>query len=125
MKILIVDDNVQMRSLLQITFATHPDYQVFQAKNGAEALEIASRESPDIIFLDVMMPGGLDGLDVCRVIKSSDTSCFVVLLTAKGQQSDIELGLAAGADMYLTKPFSPIALLETVENFVDVMDSNI
>lgn len=118
MKILIVDDNLQMRNLLRMTFSTHSAYQLFQAQNGTEALEIVRTEKPDIIFLDVMMPGELDGLGVCKAIKASEfKACFVVLLSAKGQKADIELGLESGADKYLTKPFSPIALLEIVENF--------
>lgn len=118
MKILIVDDNLQMRNLLRMTFASNPQYQLFQAQNGNEALEIVRNEKPDIIFLDVMMPGELDGLAVCKIIKASEfKACFVVLLSAKGQKSDIESGLESGADKYLTKPFSPMALLEMVENF--------
>jgi DNA-binding response OmpR family regulator len=116
MKILIVDDNLQMRNLLRITFSTHPEYQLLQAQNGAEALEVLQNEKPDIVFLDIMMPGDIDGLGVCKWIKSSEyQATFVVLLSAKGQKADIELGLETGADMYLTKPFSPIALLEVVE----------
>jgi DNA-binding response OmpR family regulator len=116
MKILIVDDNLQMRNLLRITFSTHPEYQLLQAQNGTEALEVLQNEKPDIVFLDIMMPGDIDGLGVCKWIKSSEyQATFVVLLSAKGQKADIELGLETGADMYLTKPFSPIALLEIVE----------
>jgi DNA-binding response OmpR family regulator len=116
MKILIVDDNLQMRNLLRITFSTHPEYQLLQAQNGTEALEVLQNEKPDIVFLDIMMPGDIDGLGVCKWIKSSEyQATFVVLLSAKGQKADIELGLETGADMYLTKPFSPIALLEVVE----------
>jgi DNA-binding response OmpR family regulator len=116
MKILIVDDNLQMRNLLRITFSTHPEYQLLQAQNGAEALAVLQNEKPDIVFLDIMMPGEIDGLGVCKWIKSSEyQATFVILLSAKGQKADIELGLETGADMYLTKPFSPIALLEVVE----------
>jgi DNA-binding response OmpR family regulator len=116
MKILIVDDNLQMRNLLRITFSTHPEYQLLQAQNGAEALAVLQNEKPDIVFLDIMMPGEIDGLGVCKWIKSSEyQATFVILLSAKGQKADIELGLETGADMYLTKPFSPIALLEIVE----------
>ncbi len=117
MKILIVDDNVQMRNLLRITFSSNPTYELFQAQSGIEALDLVHSEKPDIVFLDIMMPGEIDGLGVCEHIKSSEyKSCFVVLLSAKGQKTDIERGLAIGADMYLTKPFSPLALVEIVEN---------
>ncbi len=117
MKILIVDDNVQMRNLLRITFSSNPTYELFQAQSGIEALDLVHSEKPDIVFLDIMMPGEIDGLGVCEHIKSSEyKSCFVVLLSAKGQKTDIERGLAIGADMYLTKPFSPLALVGIVEN---------
>jgi DNA-binding response OmpR family regulator len=116
-KILVVDDNTQMRNLLRITFSTYPQqYALFQAQNGREAIEIIKTERPEIIFLDVMMPGDIDGLDVCEFVKSSDEfkSSFVVLLSAKGQKQDIASGLEAGADKYITKPFSPITLLDVV-----------
>ncbi|MEI7839903.1 MAG: response regulator [Methylococcaceae bacterium] len=117
MRILIVDDNIQMRNLLRITFSTHTDYELFEAKNGLEAMDLIRKFPPDIVFLDIMMPGDIDGLGVCEFIKKSEyKSCFVVLLSAKGQKMDIELGLEMGADMYLTKPFSPIALLDVVED---------
>ncbi|MEI7796242.1 MAG: response regulator [Methylococcaceae bacterium] len=117
MKILIVDDNMQIRQLLRITFSTNPNNVLFEALNGQEALDLIRSKSPDIVFLDIMMPGDIDGLDVCEFIKTSEyKSCFVVLLSAKGQKTDIELGLERGANMYLTKPFSPMALLEIVEN---------
>ena len=117
MKVLVVDDNIQMRKLLQITFAKKATYEVLQAENGEEALNISHTQHIDIMFLDIMMPG-IDGLEVCKLVKNSDyKSCFIVLLSAKGQKSDIELGLNMGADMYLTKPFSPLALLEIAEQF--------
>lgn len=118
MKILVVDDNIQMRTLLRITFSTKPNYEVIQAENGADALNIIRTQHIDIMFLDIMMPGDIDGLDVCEFVKTSEyKSCFIVLLSAKGQKADIELGLAMGADRYLTKPFSPLAVLELAEQF--------
>lgn len=118
MKILVVDDNIQMRTLLRITFSTVPNYEVFQAENGEDALNIIRTQHIDLIFLDIMMPGDIDGFEVCKWVKTSEyKSCFIVLLSAKGQKADIELGLKMGADKYLTKPFSPLALLEIVEQF--------
>lgn len=114
MKILVVDDNLQMRNLLRITFSTYPEYELLQAQNSQEAMDLLEKHHPEIVFLDVMMPGELDGLDVCRWIKSSPElkTTFVVLLSAKGQKQDIADGLEAGADKYITKPFSPLALIE-------------
>jgi DNA-binding response OmpR family regulator len=115
-KILVVDDNAQMRNLLRITFSAYPQYIFIQAQNATEAIEIIKMEHPDIIFLDVMMPGEFDGIDVCEFVKSNDEfkSIFVALLSAKGQKQDIAVGLEAGADKYITKPFSPMALLDVV-----------
>jgi len=113
-KILLVDDNAQMRNLLRITFSSYPEYELFQAQSGKEAIDLISVHHPEILFLDVMMPGEIDGLDVCRYVKDSPElkSTFVVLLSAKGQKQDIADGMEAGADKYLTKPFSPLALIE-------------
>jgi two-component system, OmpR family, phosphate regulon response regulator PhoB len=113
-KILLVDDNAQMRNLLRITFSSYSEYELFQAQSGKEAVDLIDTHHPEILFLDVMMPGELDGLDVCRYVKSSPElqSTFVVLLSAKGQKQDIASGMEAGADKYLTKPFSPLALIE-------------
>lgn len=113
-KILLVDDNAQMRNLLRITFSSYPEYELLQAQSGKEAIDLISLHRPEILFLDVMMPGEMDGLDVCRYVKDSPElkSTFVVLLSAKGQKQDIADGMEAGADKYLTKPFSPLALIE-------------
>ena len=116
LKILIVDDNVQLRTLLRITFTRQTDYQLLEAENGVEGLKLALDERPDVVITDVMMPGELNGLDLCRKIKASEhQSCFVVLLSGKGQQSDI--GMQAGADVYRVKPFSPIELIDIVKEF--------
>jgi CheY-like chemotaxis protein len=116
-KILIVDDQLEVRELVQVTLEIG-DYQILAAENGQQALEVAKAEQPDIILLDIMMPGSdVDGLEVCRRLKDdpemADTT--IVMLSAKGQESDIEAGRQAGADDYFTKPFSPIALIEKVE----------
>lgn len=113
-KILLVDDNAQMRNLLRITFSSYPEYELLQAQSGKEAIDLINVHHPEILFLDVMMPGEIDGLDVCRYVKDSPElkSTFVVLLSAKGQKQDIADGMEAGADKYLTKPFSPLALIE-------------
>lgn len=116
-KILIVDDQLEVRELVQVTLEIG-DYQILTAENGKEAIEVAQREHPDIILLDIMMPGSdVDGLEACRRLKSDTATedITIVMLSAKGQDDDIEVGKAAGADDYFTKPFSPIALIEKVE----------
>ena len=87
-----------------------------EAADGVEALEKARDQSPRLVLLDIMMPR-LDGLEVCRQLKADpDTSdIVVVMLTAQAQERDRDQGLAAGADDYFTKPFSPLALLNMVE----------
>src|SRR4029453_16473689 len=92
------------------------DYEILEAADGVEALEVARGEAPRLVLLDIMMPR-LDGLEVCRQLKADpDTSdIVVVMLTAQAQERDRDQGLAAGADDYFTKPFSPLALLNMVE----------
>ncbi len=118
-KILIVDDNDQMRHILRLTFTRQGHYDIFEATEAKQAIAIFNDALPDIIFLDIMMPGEINGLDVCQFIKSSPIAsrCFIVLLSSKVTQNDINQGLAAGADMYLIKPFSPLKLIEIVGKF--------
>ncbi len=117
-KILIVDDNRIMRHLLKMTFISDTRYQLLEAASGEQCLPIVVRELPDLVLLDVMMPGELDGLGICRMIKSWPDlrHCKVILLSAKTQQEDLDAGKAAGADDYVTKPFSPDKLLKLVDD---------
>ncbi len=118
-KILIVDDQIEVRELVQVTLEIG-DYQILAAENGPQALEIAHAEHPDVILLDIMMPGSIDGMEVCRRLKSDPDTAHItiVMLSAKGQESDIEAGWSVGADAYFTKPFSPIALIEKIEEVI-------
>jgi len=115
-KILIVDDQVEVRELVEVTLRVE-DYQIFQAKSGEEAIEIAKAEKPELIIMDIMMPGGMDGLEATRILKNDPETkdCTIVMLTAKGQQADREAGLKAGASDYFSKPFSPLDLIKKVE----------
>jgi len=115
-KILIVDDQVEIRELVEVTLRVD-DYEIFQAESGEKAIEIAKAEKPDLIIMDIMMPGGMDGLETTRIIKNDpDTKdCIVIMLTAKGQQEDREKGIEAGAVDYFAKPFSPLDLMRKVE----------
>ena len=111
--ILIVDDHADIRRLIRMTLEFE-DYEIHEASNGMEALRCIDACRPDAVLLDVMMPGGLTGLGVCRSIKASPAlaGVKVLLLSARGQASDREAGLQAGADAYLVKPFSPLQLIE-------------
>jgi two-component system alkaline phosphatase synthesis response regulator PhoP len=112
--ILIVDDEQHIRLLIEQTLEDLLDEGVdlYTAADGDEAVAAIAAQRPDLVFLDVMMPGR-SGLDVCRALRADPATAgaHVVLLTAKGQATDREAGLAAGANDYLTKPFDPDALL--------------
>ena len=119
-KILIADDEEPLRLLVRATLelddAGEGQYDILEATDGNEALEVARRERPQLILLDIQMPG-LSGLEVCKMLKNdaATSDLMIVMLTAKGQQSDRELGFAAGADDYFAKPFSPLELLQLVD----------
>lgn len=115
-KLLIVDDEGNLRKLLAVTLG-YGRYKQYFASNGSEAMKMVREIQPDVIILDIMMPGELNGLEVCRLIKGDAElkHAYIVLLTALGQKSDREAGIAAKADAYVVKPFSPIELIELVE----------
>ena len=112
--VLIVDDEAHLRMLIQQTLEDLEDegIELVTAVNGEEALEKIQALSPALVFLDVMMPK-LSGFDVCRRVKHTLglRGIFIVLLTAKGQELDRQKGQEVGADLYMTKPFDPDALL--------------
>ncbi len=115
-KLLIVDDQEDLRKMLRLALG-YGKYNLYEAGDGETALAVARAEKPNVILLDVMMPGSLDGIAVCRAIKADPelAGCFVVLLTARGQTADYAAGDDAGADAYMVKPFSPSKLVEVVE----------
>lgn len=114
-KILIVDDELSVRMLVVATVQNDARYQILQASNGLEALEICRREKPDLVLLDVLMPGH-DGFEVCRRLKADPNTrdSIIIMLTALTQEADRKQAREAGADGYFTKPFSPIALLDKI-----------
>lgn len=114
-RILIADDNDDIRKLLRLTL-NNADVELTEARSGEEALQIAQRMQPKLVLLDIMMAGAVDGLEACRRIKA-DPMLFdtrVILVTSRAQQIDIRAGYQAGADMYLTKPFSPLELIDSI-----------
>ena len=120
-RVLIVEDQADIRKLIRMTLEFE-NYEIHEASDGSFGLRMAQAIRPDVMLLDVMMPGELDGLQVCQRIKSDPTmsGTKVVLLTARGQQKDREAGEQAGADDYLVKPFSPLQLIETLEQLLGV-----
>jgi CheY-like chemotaxis protein len=115
-KILIVDDREEVRDLVEATFS-RGEYEILKGESGMQAIQLAKAEKPDLILMDIMMPGPVDGLEATRTIKSDPNTknCTIILLTAKGQPTDRQAGLHAGADEYFAKPFSPLELLRKVE----------
>jgi DNA-binding response OmpR family regulator len=117
-KILIAEDEPDIRELVAflLRFA---GYEVLSASNGEEAVQTASREIPDLILMDVRMPR-MTGYDACRVMKANPDlhDVPVVFLSAKGQESEIQSGLEAGAEEYLLKPFSPDELTNRVRTIL-------
>lgn len=110
-RILVVDDEPPMVELVR-GYLVREGWQVVTAVDGAQALELARSEHPDVVVLDLMLPG-LDGIEVCRQIRTF-SDAYVVMLTAKSEEVDKLIGLAVGADDYLTKPFSPRELVARI-----------
>jgi DNA-binding response OmpR family regulator len=118
-KLLIADDLVPIRQMVRITLSTQ-GWTIVEAENGQQALEMARAERPDLMLLDVDMGAGPNGFDVCRELKSAeDTKGIpIVMLTAHDSESDRAVGLAAGAAQYLTKPFGPLELIDTIRTIL-------
>lgn len=110
-KVLIVDDQADIRRMMNI--ALGEDFDLLEAADGLTALDMLRQHRPDVVLLDVMMPGGLDGLQVLQIIRADPRLMHtrVILVSAKGQVSDYELGMQMGANAYFVKPFSPLQLL--------------
>ena len=115
-KLLIADDEAGIRPLVRMTLESDA-YEIVEAANGEEAVALARELHPELLLLDVMMPK-LDGFEACRTLKEdpATSDIVIVMLTARAQQSDFDRGVAAGADEYFTKPFSPVALIKLVED---------
>jgi two-component system, OmpR family, phosphate regulon response regulator PhoB len=118
-RVLIVEDQADIRKLIRMTLEFE-DYEIHEANDGATGLRVARSIKPDLMLLDVMMPGELDGLQVCQMITKDPATAHirVVLLTARGQARDREVGREAGANEYLIKPFSPLQLIDTIERLL-------
>lgn len=116
--VLIADDDASLRMLVTTTLADD-SLTLLEAQDGVQALALARREKPHLILLDVAMPG-LTGVEVCEALKAEVATAAipVIMLTAHGQEADRQRGLAAGAKAYLTKPFSPLQLLDLVERLL-------
>ena len=118
-KLLVADDLVPIRQMVRITLSTQ-GWTIIEAKNGSEALDLARSELPDLLLLDVDMGPGPNGFEVCRKLKAdvATRSIPVVMLTAHESDSDRAIGIAAGATQYLTKPFGPLELIDTIRGIL-------
>jgi two-component system, OmpR family, phosphate regulon response regulator PhoB len=123
-KILIVEDQADVRKLIRMSLEFE-DYEIHEASDAGLGLHMAASIGPDLMLLDVMMPGELDGLQVCRRVKTDPVTRHVkvVLLTARGRARDRDATGPAGADAYLVKPFSPLKLIDTIEKLLGPRDA--
>lgn len=114
--ILIVEDQSDIRKLIRMTLEIGYS-ELHEADNGEAGWHMVKALRPDLVLLDVMMPGSLDGYQLCQKIRQEPglRHIPVILLTARGQQADFEMGRQAGANAYLTKPFSPLELIDAVD----------
>src|SRR6516164_1975643 len=123
MKILIVDDEPHLRMLIQQTLEELEEegVELLTAADGEQALETIREERPELVLLDVMMPKK-NGFDVCQAVKHElgMSGTYIILLTAKGQEFDRQRGQEVGADLYMTKPFDPDALLEKARSVLEI-----
>lgn len=117
-KILIIEDEEAIRFILEKRLSD-AGYLVISAENGLEGLNKARKENPDLILLDLMLPG-IDGYQVCSILKRDRryTHIPIIILTARIQQKDYELAMQVGADAFLTKPFESQVLLSKIEELL-------
>ena len=118
-KILLVDDELIIRKLARNTIQSQ-GYMILEASNGNDAIELAREEVPNLILLDIKMPG-LNGFQVCRILKDDPLTrnTYIIMLTGDLSDEDREQGLLAGADDFFVKPFSPIELLNKIRAFLE------
>ncbi len=128
-KVLLVEDEESIRKFVKINLERE-GYIIFEAGSGEEGIEIARREKPDIVVLDIMLPG-IDGFEVCKTLRGEFPSLGIIMLTAKAEDYDKIMGLQYGTDDYLTKPFNPTELtlrIKSIERRLEpeeVKDSNL
>ena len=112
--ILVCDDEADIRSALRV-YLSNEEYTIFEAENGKEALEIIEKEDVHLLLMDIMMPV-LDGITALAKLRENSNNIPVILLTAKSQDTDKIIGLNAGADDYITKPFNPVEVIARVRS---------
>ena len=121
MRILIVDDEEMIRELIRVTLSQDARFEVFQASSGELALEATRTLEPDLVLLDVRMPG-IDGVEACEQIRAEHGAEWpsIIMITALGEDDDVQRAMDAGANDYFIKPFSPRAVLSRVYELFDI-----
>ncbi len=122
-KVLIVDDQADIRRMMMI--ALSGDFDLLEAEDGVTALAMIRQHRPDVVLLDVMMPGEMDGLQVLAAVRNDEQlkHTRVIMVSAKGQVSDYELGMQTGANAYFVKPFSSLQLLDAIDEQIAQLDA--
>jgi len=115
-KVALIEDEADILEVIEYSLSKE-GFEVCTALNGEAGLALIKKENPDLVLLDLMLPG-LDGIEICRKLKadSATRSISIIMVTAKGEESDIVLGLGIGADDYVVKPFSPRELMARVKS---------
>ncbi|WP_305044620.1 response regulator [Geoalkalibacter sp.] len=118
-KILVVDDQLTVRRLVEMTLETR-GMRVLQAESGEAGIALARAGRPDLILMDIMMPGGMDGFEAVRILRSQPetSACPIIMLTAKDQKTERLRAFEAGVSDYLAKPFKLSDLLQKVDNLL-------
>ena len=118
--ILVIEDQPEIRKLICMTM-DYDGFEIHESDNGDSGLKMIKALRPGVVLLDVIMPGSIDGFQVCERVRADPEIAHtpIVMLTARGQQSDILTGRRVGCDEYLTKPFSPLQLIEIVERLLE------
>lgn len=119
-KILIVDDDQDVRNLVEKTLR-RADREIFTAENGEDGVAQAKTIQPDLIMMDIMMPGAIDGMEATKRIKDDPLTknCTIIMLTAKDGELDRQKGAEVGADDYFAKPFSPLELMRKADEVLE------
>jgi two-component system alkaline phosphatase synthesis response regulator PhoP len=122
-KILVAEDEIDIRELIAFSLVNIGGFQVVKAKNGVEAVEVAQAELPDLILMDVRMPK-MTGVEACAKLKEipQTKDIPVVFLSAMGQEQEIQQGMSAGAVEYVLKPFAPEVLMNKVRDILERLD---
>ena len=123
-KILLVDDHADIRRLIRITLGK--SFDILEAEDGDGALEIVRQQRPDLVVLDIMMPGNLDGLQVLDSIRADPqlAGTRVIMVSARGQARDYDEGMQRGATAYFVKPFSPLQLANAIKEALAMPSGN-